>query len=166
MSPTAPRPPTTARVPGGVRTGGPRARAAPRAADGEGQYQSPPLNGARNVKVSIAREGYKPMFETEVVIDAAKPTVFDVALEQDVKKSKFEVSATANKKPIKADIAFTGAAEAKLQTVTTNGKRAQGSTVDVVTSLNSADRQEWTVKITYKDGNEIKFKGVNTRKKE
>ena len=88
----------------------------PSATDEKGQYQSLPLANAKNVKVTIAREGYKPMFEHEVGIDAARPTVFDVTLEPDLKKSKFEVSATANKKPIKADIAFTGAAEAKLQT--------------------------------------------------
>jgi hypothetical protein len=54
----------------------------------------------------------------------------------------------------------------KLKSFTCTGKTANGATVDVVTSMVSADRQEWNVKITGKDGKEIKFKGVNTRKKE
>lgn len=86
----------------------------PSATNAEGQYESLPIS-AKSVKLSIARDGYKPV-ERDVVVDAAKPTKVDVALEPDVKKAKFEVSATANKKPVKADIVFKGPAEAKLQT--------------------------------------------------
>ncbi|MDP1829720.1 MAG: OmpA family protein [Archangium sp.] len=86
----------------------------PSATNAEGQYESLPITG-KSVKLSIARDGYKPV-ERDVAVDAAKPTKVDVALEPDVKKAKFEVSATANKKPVKADIVFTGPAEAKLQT--------------------------------------------------
>ena len=60
----------------------------------------------------------------------------------------------------------TASYDEKLKSFTCTGKLAGGATVDVVTSIVSADRQEWTVKITGKDGKEIKFKGVNTRKKE
>lgn len=86
----------------------------PSATDEAGRYESLPLT-ARSVKVTIAREGFKPA-EREVTLDTSKPTKLDVALEPDVKKAKFAVSATANKKPIKADISFTGTATSKLQT--------------------------------------------------
>lgn len=86
----------------------------PSATNAQGQYESLPITG-KSVKLSIARDGYKPV-ERDVAVDAAKPTKVDVALEPDVKKAKFEVSATANKKPVKADIVFKGPAEAKLQT--------------------------------------------------
>ncbi len=86
----------------------------PSATNEQGQYESLPLT-AKSVKLSIARDGYKPV-EQDVAIDATRPTRLDLALEGDVKKAKFEVSATANKKPVKADIAFKGAAEAKVQT--------------------------------------------------
>jgi len=68
--------------------------------------------------------------------------------------------------PTGAPLESTGVYDEKLKTFTTNGKMANGATVDVVTTIISADRQEWTVKITPKEGKEIKFKGVNTRKKE
>ena len=86
----------------------------PSATNDVGQYESLPLS-AKSVKLSIARDGYKAV-EREVAVEPTKPTRVDVALEPDLKKAKFEVSATANKKPIKADITFKGAAEAKLQT--------------------------------------------------
>lgn len=86
----------------------------PSATNEVGQYESLPIT-ARSVKLSVARDGYKAV-EREIAVEANKPTRVDLALEPDVKKAKFEVSATANKKPIKADIVFTGAGEAKLQT--------------------------------------------------
>jgi OmpA-OmpF porin, OOP family len=86
----------------------------PSATNEQGQYESLPLT-AKSVKLTVARDGYKAV-EREVALDPAKPTRVDLALEPDVKKAKFEVSATSNKKPVKADIAFTGAAETKLQT--------------------------------------------------
>jgi outer membrane protein OmpA-like peptidoglycan-associated protein len=86
----------------------------PSATDEAGRYESLPLT-AKSVKVTIAREGFKPA-EREVTLDASKPTKLDVALEPDAKKAKFAVSATANKKPIKADISFSGTATSKLQT--------------------------------------------------
>ena len=86
----------------------------PSATDDKGQYESLPLT-ARSVKLSIARDGYKPM-EREITVDAAKPTRADVALESDLKKAKFELTATSNKKPVKADVTFTGTTEAKAQT--------------------------------------------------
>ena len=86
----------------------------PSATNDQGQYES--LNvTAKSVKLSIARDGYKPV-EREVAMDAAKPTRVDVALEPDMKKATFEVTAASAKKPVKADIAFTGAGEGKLQT--------------------------------------------------
>lgn len=86
----------------------------PSATNEQGQYESLPVAG-KSVKLSIARDGYKPV-ERDVAIDATKPTRVDVALEGDVKKAKFEVSATEGKKPLKADISFKGTAEAKAQT--------------------------------------------------
>lgn len=86
----------------------------PSATNDQGQYESLPLTG-KSVKLSIARDGYKAM-EKDVALDALKPTKLDVALEPDVKKATFEVTAASNKKPVKADIAFTGTGEAKLQT--------------------------------------------------
>lgn len=86
----------------------------PSATNEQGQYESLPVT-AKSVKLSIARDGYKAV-EQEVAVDASKPTKLDVALEPDVKKAKFEVSATGNKKPVKADITFKGTAEAKAQT--------------------------------------------------
>lgn len=86
----------------------------PSATDEAGRYESLPLT-AKSVKVTIAREGFKPA-EREVTLDASKPTKLDVALEPDAKKAKFAVSATANKRPIKADISFSGTATSKLQT--------------------------------------------------
>lgn len=86
----------------------------PSATNDLGQYESLPIT-SKSVKISVARDGYKPV-EREIAVDATRPTRVDLALEPDMKKAKFEVSATANKKPIKADITFTGAGEAKLQT--------------------------------------------------
>ena len=54
----------------------------------------------------------------------------------------------------------------KLKVFTSTGKMANGTTVEAVTNFVSPDRQEWNVKITNKEGIEIKFKGVNTRKKQ
>ena len=86
----------------------------PSATNEQGQYESLPVS-AKSVKLSIARDGYKAV-EREVAVDAARPTKVDVALEPDVKKAKFEVTATSNKKAVKADIVFKGPAEGKLQT--------------------------------------------------
>ena len=86
----------------------------PAATNETGQYESLNIT-AKSVKVTVAREGYKTI-EREVAIDAAKPTKLDLALEPDVKKAKFAVTATALKKAVKADIAFSGTGEAKLQT--------------------------------------------------
>ncbi len=89
----------------------------PSATNDQGQYESLPVS-AKSVKLTIARDGYKAV-EREVAMDAARPTRLDVALEPDVKKATFEVTAAAGKKPVKAEIAFTGAAESKLQTTDT-----------------------------------------------
>ena len=86
----------------------------PSATNEQGQYESLPIS-ATKVKLSIARDGYKAV-ERDVAVDAAKPTKVDVALEPDVKKAKFEVTATSNKKAVKAGIVFKGPAEGKLQT--------------------------------------------------
>ncbi len=86
----------------------------PSATNELGQYESIPLT-AKSVKLSIVRDGYKPV-EQEIAVDGTKPTKLDIALEPDQKKAKFEVSTTANKKPVKADIFFKGAVEAKAQT--------------------------------------------------
>ncbi|MFZ5445652.1 MAG: OmpA family protein [Myxococcota bacterium] len=86
----------------------------PSATNEQGQYESLPIT-AKSVKLAIARDGYKSV-EQDVAVDPSKPTKVDVALEPDVKKAKFEVSATGNKKPVKADIVFKGATEAKAQT--------------------------------------------------
>lgn len=86
----------------------------PTATDAQGAYESLPVTG-RSVKLSIAREGYAAV-EQDVAVDPGKPTRVDVALKPDVKKAKFEVSTTANKKPIKAQIQFKGATEARAET--------------------------------------------------
>ena len=52
----------------------------------------------------------------------------------------------------------------KLKTFTSMGKMANGTTVELVNNFVSSDRQEWNVKVTNKEGIEIKFKGVNTRR--
>ncbi|MFO0596897.1 MAG: OmpA family protein [Myxococcaceae bacterium] len=87
----------------------------PSATDEGGKYESLTLASAKPVKVTVARDGYKTV-EREVTLDPAKPTKLDLALEPDVKKAKFEISARGNKKPVKADIAFTGTASQKVQT--------------------------------------------------
>ncbi len=68
--------------------------------------------------------------------------------------------------PTGAPLESTATYDEKLKAFTSTGKAANGAKVDVVTNFISADRQEWSVKITDKEGKEIKFKGVNTRKKE
>ncbi len=86
----------------------------PTATDTAGAYESLPVTG-KTVKLSISRDGYTPV-EQDVTVDPSKPTRVDVALQPDVKKAKFEVSTTANKKPVKATIHFTGTAEATAET--------------------------------------------------
>lgn len=90
----------------------------PSATDEAGAYQSLPVTGDK-VKLSISREGYKTV-EQEIALNAEGPTKADVALEADVKKAKFEVSATANKKPVKATIKFAGPQEATGETPEAN----------------------------------------------
>ena len=90
----------------------------PSATNEQGQYESLPVQ-AKSVKLSVARDGYKAV-EREVAVDPAKPTKVDLALEPDIKKAKFEVSATANKKPVKASITFKGPTTAKLETLESN----------------------------------------------
>jgi outer membrane protein OmpA-like peptidoglycan-associated protein len=89
--------------------------AKPSATDEQGQYESLPLKEPKPVKLAVAQKGYKPV-EREVTFSAEKPTKLDLALEPDEQKAKFEVTATAAKKPVKAEIAFKGPAEAKAQT--------------------------------------------------
>ncbi|PZR17632.1 MAG: cell envelope biogenesis protein OmpA [Archangium gephyra] len=86
----------------------------PTATDATGAYESLPVTG-KSVKLSIAKEGYAP-YEQSIAVDPAQPTRVDVALKPDVKKAKFEVSTTANKKPIKANVTFRGTAEARAET--------------------------------------------------
>ena len=86
----------------------------PAATNEAGQYESLPI-AASSVKLTIARDGYKPVTR-DVTIDPARPTRLDLALESEVKKAKFEVSTTSNKKPVKADISFKGPEAAKGQT--------------------------------------------------
>ncbi len=68
--------------------------------------------------------------------------------------------------PTGSPLESTASYDEKLNSFTSTGKTANGATVVAVTNFISADRQEWNVKITDKEGAEIKFKGVNTRKKE
>ncbi len=103
------------------RTGQPIAQAVvsveglrPAATDAQGQYESLPVSGTL-AKLSISREGYKSV-EREVMVDPNQNTKIDVALEPEIKLATFQVLATADKKPVKADIAFTGTAAAKVQT--------------------------------------------------
>lgn len=86
----------------------------PTATDTQGAYESLPVTG-KSVKLAISREGYKAV-DRDIAVDPSKPTRVDVALEPDMKKAKFEVSTTSNKKPIKAEIHFRGTAEAKAET--------------------------------------------------
>jgi outer membrane protein OmpA-like peptidoglycan-associated protein len=80
----------------------------PSATSDKGEYQTLDL-GADKVKVQVSRDGYKPT-EREVAIEAGKPATLDVALEPDVKKAKFQVSATSAKKPVKATVLIKGPA--------------------------------------------------------
>ncbi len=84
----------------------------PSASDAMGGYQTLDISAPR-IKVLVTHEGYKP-FETDVALDAAKPTRLDVALTPDVKKAVFQVSATAAKKPVKAQVSFKGNTEETL----------------------------------------------------
>ncbi len=87
----------------------------PSASDDAGQFESLPLQ-ANSVKVSVARQGYKPL-EREVALTAGEATRLDLALEADLQKAHFEVSTTTNKtKPVKATISFKGPVEAKGET--------------------------------------------------
>lgn len=86
----------------------------PTATDANGNYESLPVTG-KLVKLSIAKEGYAPV-EQSIAVDPSKPTRVDIALKPDSKKAKFEVSTTANKKPIKALITFRGTSEARAET--------------------------------------------------
>lgn len=90
----------------------------PTATDAAGAYESLPVTGEK-VKLSISRDGYKPV-EQELAVNTEGPTKADVALEPDVKKAKFEVSTTSNKKPVKAKIQFTGVQEANGETPDAN----------------------------------------------
>ncbi len=94
----------------------------PTATDPQGQYESLPVS-ADKATLAITREGYKPV-EQEVAVDAAGPTRFDVALQPDVKKAKFEVSTTGKGKPIKAQVQFKGAEEARGETPDGNAPAA------------------------------------------
>lgn len=92
----------------------------PAATNEEGQYESLPV-GTKSVKVIVSRDGYVPA-ERVVAIDSTKPTRLDLAMEPDVKKAKFEVKTTANQKPVKGAIAFSGTSQAKLETPTGTGE--------------------------------------------
>jgi outer membrane protein OmpA-like peptidoglycan-associated protein len=86
----------------------------PSATSDKGEYQTLELTGEK-VKLQVSRDGYKSA-ERDVTLEAGKPATVDVALEPDVKKAKFQVSATSAKKPVKATVLLKGpAGETRLE---------------------------------------------------
>jgi outer membrane protein OmpA-like peptidoglycan-associated protein len=80
----------------------------PAASDPQGKFTTLDLKDGK-VKLSVSRDGFKSA-EQDVVLTAGKPTKVELALEEDVKKGVFEVTATSNKKPLKASVVLKGGA--------------------------------------------------------
>lgn len=87
----------------------------PAASDPQGKFTTLDLKDTK-VTLSVTREGFKPA-EQSVTLEPGKPAKVEVALEEDVKKGVFEVTATSNKKPIKATVSLKGPFEANVETV-------------------------------------------------
>ncbi|MEW6430084.1 MAG: OmpA family protein [Myxococcota bacterium] len=91
------------------------------ASDDKGAFTTQEVKGPK-VTLKASRDGYKSAEQTvELPADPAKPLPkVALVLEPDVKKAKFAITATAAKKPVKAQIAiqgdFEGAGSAQLET--------------------------------------------------
>lgn len=87
----------------------------PAATDPQGKFTTLDLKDTK-AKLIVSHDGYKGV-EKDVVLEAGKPSKVEIALEPDVKKGLFEVSAASNKKSIKALVQLRGTAEASVETI-------------------------------------------------
>ncbi len=95
--------------------------ALPTATDPQGKFTTLEIKDATLAKLSASRDGFKSA-EQSVALEAGKTAKVEIALEEDVKKGVFEVSATSKKKPVKAMVTFKGAAEAATETLESGAK--------------------------------------------
>lgn len=101
--------------------------------------------------------------ESDIAIDDKNRVLHLALLGWDEKSNSFKGWMFS---PTGAPLESTAVYDEKLKTFTSNGKIPGGGSMTGVTNIISADRQEWSVKITDKEGKEFNIKGVNTRKKE
>lgn len=87
----------------------------PSATDAQGRFSTLETKELK-AKVVAERDGYKPA-AVDVVLEPGKATKVELALEEDVKKGTFEISAASGKKALKAQIALRGPAELNVETV-------------------------------------------------
>jgi outer membrane protein OmpA-like peptidoglycan-associated protein len=89
--------------------------ARPSATDEGGAYRTLELSGP-SATVTATREGYRTL-QREVTLEAGRPTRLDLVLDPEVRKATFEISTSSEKRPVKATVSFSGAAEARLETL-------------------------------------------------
>jgi OmpA-OmpF porin, OOP family len=91
----------------------------PVATDAAGEFLTLELAGP-SAKLGIAKDGFKPA-ERDATLDAKiGGASLEIALEEDIKKAKFDVTTLSKQKPVKATVAFSGPEQAKLETVETS----------------------------------------------
>jgi OmpA-OmpF porin, OOP family len=92
----------------------------PVATDAAGEFLTQEVTGTV-AKLTVFKEGFKTT-EKDVPLD---PKIgggsVEIAIEEDIKKAKLDVTAMSNKKPVKAVIALTGASPATLTTSEVSG---------------------------------------------
>jgi len=96
----------------------------PSASDAQGRFTTLELADSKAAKLSVTRDGFKPA-EQSVALEAGKTAKVEIALEEDVKKGVFEVSASSKKKPVKATVVFKGATEATIETLESGPKELE-----------------------------------------
>jgi OmpA-OmpF porin, OOP family len=109
--------------------------ALPTASDPQGKFTTLELKDAKSAKLSVSRDGFRTAEQT-VPLEAGKTAKVEIALEEDVRKGVFEVSATNKKKPVKALVAFKGSSEASIETLESGPKDLElpGGTYTVTVS--------------------------------
>jgi outer membrane protein OmpA-like peptidoglycan-associated protein len=82
------------------------------ASDDQGAFTTHEVNAAK-VTVMVTRDGYKTLEQAiELPADPSKPLPkLALTLEPEVKKAKFSITVTGNKKPLKAQVAIKGEGE-------------------------------------------------------
>jgi OmpA-OmpF porin, OOP family len=91
----------------------------PVATDATGEFLTLELAGP-GVKLSITKDGFKPAERDATLDPKIGGASLEVALEEDIKKAKFDVTTLSKQKPVKATVAFSGPEQAKLETVETS----------------------------------------------